>query len=214
MKEKTLSLLVIISCSIILIQLLIYKTLVVNTVSYSIELWINTILPTLFPFFIISDILIEYQITNYIPKIVKKLFCRFFNVSEYGISIFFLSTLSGFPSNARNTKKYYDEKLITTEEANKILTFTHFSNPLFILSTISVFFLHNQKYGYIILISHYLGNIILGYINRNKYTPNPKHYTKPNKKSQNFGSILTKSIISSINTILLIFGTLTCFLIV
>ena len=214
MKEKIINLLVVTTSIIILLELLIYKNLVVTTVAYSLELWINTILPTLFPFFIISDILIEYQVTKYIPKKIKKTFCNIFNISEYGISIFFLSLLAGFPSNARNTKKYYENNLISINEANRILSFTHFSNPLFILSTVAIFFFNNKKYGYIILISHYLGNIIIGLLTRKNNNSNLNHYTKPKEKSQKFASIFTKSIKSWINTILLIFGTLTCFLIV
>ena len=214
MKKNILNLLVISSCIIILIELLIYKTLVVNTVIFSINLWINTIIPSLFPFFIISDILIQYNVTNYIPKHIKNFFCKLFEVSEYSIGIFFLSLLSGFPSNARNTRNYYENGYISLDEANHILSFTHFSNPLFILSTVAIFFFHHEEYGLIILLSHYLSNIIIGIISRKKITTNLNNYTKPKKKSQNFGYILTNSISSSINTILLIFGTLTSFLII
>ena len=214
MKKNILNLLVIGSCIIIIIALLNNKQLIVSTVIYSLDLWINTIIPSLFPFFVISDILIKYNITNYIPNFIKNIFCKLFKVSEYSIGIFFLSMISGFPSNARNTKQYYEEGYISLDEANHILSFTHFSNPLFILSTVAVFFLHHEEYGIVILLSHYLSNIVLGIISRRNLTSNLNHYTKPNKKSQNFGLVLTKAISSSMDTILLIFGTLTCFLII
>ena len=214
MKNKILNFLVVISCITIFVELILYKSLVITTVSYALELWINTILPSLFPFFVISDILIKYNVTNYIPKIFKNFFCKLFKVSEYSIGIFFLSMLSGFPSNARNTRKYYEEGYISLDEANHILSFTHFSNPIFILSTVAVFFFHHEEYGIIILISHYISNIVIGIISRRDLNTNLNHYTKGNKKSQNFGYVLTNAISSSINTILLIFGTLTCFLIV
>ena len=214
MKKNILNLLVISSCIIIIIALLNNKQLIVSTVIYSLDLWINTIIPSLFPFFVISDILIKYNITNYIPNFIKNIFCKLFKVSEYSIGIFFLSMISGFPSNARNTKQYYEEGYISLDEANHILSFTHFSNPLFILSTVAVFFLHHEEYGIVILLSHYLSNIVLGIISRRNLTSNLNHYTKPNKKSQNFGLVLTKAISSSMDTILLIFGTLTCFLII
>jgi len=197
-----------------LLEIILNKILVSDTILYSIELWSTTILPSLFPFFILSDILIKYNITDYIPKWIKNIFYKLFKLSKYSLSIFFLSLISGFPSNARNTKQYYQNKLITKEEASNILAFTHFSNPIFILSTISVFFLHNALYGKIILISHYIGNIIIGLIFRNKNNyPTKINYTKDNIKSQNFSIVLTNAITSSIDTLLLIFGTLTCFLI-
>lgn len=213
MKIKIYNIIIIISSIIILLELLLNKTLIFNTISYSLNIWVASIIPSLFPFFIISDILISYNITNYIPKFIKKIFTKLFNTNDNIITIFFLSLLSGFPSNARNTRKLYDLNLITLEEANYALMFTHFSNPLFILGTVSVFFLKNEKYGIIILISHYLSNILVGLLFRNKHSKPKNNYTIPNKKSQNFPKVLTSSIKSTIDTLLLILGTLTCFLI-
>ena len=213
MKNKIYDLIIIISSIIILLELLLNKTLVFNTISYSLNIWVTSIIPSLFPFFIISDILINYNITNYIPKFIKKTFNYLFNVNDNTITIFFLSLLSGFPSNARNTRKLYDLGLITEEEASHALMFTHFSNPLFILGTVSVFFLKNEEFGIIILISHYLSNIIVGLIFRNLHSKSNTNYTILNKKSQNFPSVLTNSIKTSIDTLLLILGTLTCFLV-
>ena len=118
--------------------MLLNSKIIILSVGNSLEVWKNNLFPTLFPFFIISDILINFQITDYIPRFIKHIFKYLFNISEYGVSIFFLSMLSGFPSNARNTRKYFDAGLISLEEANHILTFTHFSNPIFILSTIDL----------------------------------------------------------------------------
>ena len=166
MKQKIFNWLIILTFSILFTEILFNKKLVFDTISYSLNIWVNTLIPSMFPCFIITDILINYQITNYIPKFIKKYFCKLFNVNEQIISIFFLSLLSGFPSNARNTKSLYQQKLITAKEATHALTFTHFANPLFVLSTIAVIFLKNGHYGYLILISHYLGNLIIGITTR------------------------------------------------
>lgn len=213
MKQKIFNGLIILSFFVLFFEVLFHKTLVFDTISYSLNIWINTLIPSMFPFFIISDILINYQIINYIPKFIKKYFCKIFKVGEQTISIFFLSLFSGFPSSARNIKTLYDQNLITKEEASHALAFTHFANPLFVLSTIAVLFLNNEKYGYIILISHYLGNIIIGILSRNLYTNNNSNYKPIINKNPNFSNTLIKAIKSSIDTLLLILGTLTCFLI-
>ena len=213
MKKKIINIVVIISCIIVLIELLLNKILVFDTISYSLETWINSILPSLFPFFIISDILINYNITNYIPKSIRHIFTKLFNVSDNVITIFFLSLLSGFPSNARNTKTMYEMNLITKEEASHALIFTHFSNPLFILGTLAVFFLKNETIGYIILVAHYSSNIILGILTRKYNTISNIDYTLVQGKSQNFPPVFITAIKSSLDTLLTIFGTLTCFVV-
>lgn len=212
MKNKIINITVILICIITLIELLLNKTLVFNTISYSMNIWVNSIIPSLFPFFIISDILINYNITKYIPNPIKKTLKKLFNISDNSITIFFLSLLSGFPSNARNTKTMYEMNLISKNEANHTLIFTHFSNPLFILGTLSIFFLHNETYGYIILISHYIGNIVLGILTRkHSYKDNTITYV-PNI-NKNFPKIMINAIKNSIDTLLTILGTLTCFLV-
>ena len=143
MKTKILNIIIIILSIISLIELLINKSTIFNTISYSMNLWISSIIPSLFPFFIISDILIQYNITDYIPNPIRKIFKKLFNVSDNSVTIFFLSLLSGFPSSARNIRTMYDMNLINEKDASHTLIFTHFSNPLFILGTISVFFFKN-----------------------------------------------------------------------
>lgn len=213
MKQKIFNGLIILAFLVLFFEVLFNKVLIFDTISYSLDIWVNNLIPSMFPFFIISDVLINYQITNYIPKFIKKSFGKIFNVSEQVISIFFLSLFSGFPSNARNTKTLYQQKLLTTEEASHALIFTHFANPLFVLSTVAVLFLHNEQYGYLILGSHYLGNIIIGIIFRNFYSNNNINYKPIIKKSQSFSNTLIRAIKSSVDTLLLILGTLTCFLI-
>lgn len=215
MKNKIFNLIIIISFIILLFSILINKQLVFETIHYSLNIWVNTLIPSMFPFFVISDILINYNITEYIPKFITNTFSKLFNISSTSTTIFFLSLISGFPSSARNIKNYYQKGLISLSEANHILLFTHFSNPIFILSTIAIFFLNNELYGYIILISHYLGNFLIGIFLRNKSTiTNIKNYTESPSICQNFSKTLITSIKSSIDTLLLILGTLTSFLIV
>jgi len=214
MKNKIFNLIIIISFIILLFTILINKQLTFETIQYSLNIWVNTLIPSMFPFFIISDILINYNLINYIPKFIKKFFSSLFNISPISTTCFLLSLISGFPASARNIKNYLNKGLLTIEEANHILLFTHFSNPMFILSTIAIFFLNNELYGYIILISHYLGNFIIGILLKNKSTITTKNYTENYNICQNFSKTLITSIKSSIDTLLLILGTLTSFLII
>lgn len=214
MKEKILNIAIITLSIISLIELLINKSTIFNTISYSMNLWISSIIPSLFPFFIISDILIQYNITDYIPNPIRKIFKKLFNVSDNSITIFFLSLLSGFPSSARNIRTMYDMNLINEKEASHTLIFTHFSNPLFILGTVSVFFFKNETLGLIILIAHYLSNIILGIITRNYNTISIIDKKQTNVLQKNFPKVFISAIKNAIDNLLTILGTLTCFLII
>ena len=197
---------------IFFILLILNKTLISNTIISSFYVWFYTLVPSMLPMFIISDILINYEFTNYIPKFVVNGISKLFNISKNGTLVFLISLISGFPANALTIKGAYNKMMLTKNECEHLLYFCNFSNPLFILNTVGVLYLKNNIYGYIILFSHVISNVLIGIILRNKNTINC-NYTKHNIKSQSFGNILSESIKKSINALLIISGTICLFLI-
>ena len=213
MKTKYKNIIIIICSLFFLVNLIIYRNLVFDTVVFSLNIWITSLLPALFPFFIVSDILINYDVIKYFPKVIRNSIKYLFNVSDNGLVIILLSMLSGFPSNARNIKNMYLDKKITKEEGEHLLYFTHFSNPMFILGTIPLI-LNSNKISKYILISHYLANIILGICLRKYNRVNDSNNSNYKEDKHNFGLVLTTSIRKSLDSVLSILGTLTVFLII
>lgn len=213
MKTKYKNIIIIICSLFFLVNLIIYRNLVFDTVGFSLNIWITSLLPALFPFFIVSDILINYDVIKYFPKVIRNSIKYLFNVSDNGLVIILLSMLSGFPSNARNIKNMYLDKKITKEEGEHLLYFTHFSNPMFILGTIPLI-LNSNKISKYILISHYFANIILGICLRKYNRVNDSNNSNYKEDKHNFGLVLTTSIRKSLDSVLGILGTLTVFLII
>ena len=211
MKNKLFNIIVIISTLFMLYQIIVKKSLVNYSVNYALNIWVNNLIPSLFPFFIISDILINYNFTSYVPKIFKKMCKYLFNITDNMVTILVLSIISGFPSNARNTRTLYDNNLITLDEANHILIFSHFSNPLFILTTVSIFFFNDNQIGIILLISHYFSNFILGILFRNYFHHSDIDSSKYSKNI-NFGTVIIEATKKAVDTILLICGIVTVFM--
>lgn len=199
--------------------MLINSNIIVTAVNTSFSLWKNKLFPTLFPFLLFSNLLINYGFIEIISEIFKPFMNKFFKVSGKSSFIFFMSMISGIPSNAKYIELLLNKNLISTSEANKILMYTHFNNPLFIIFTIGTL-LHSIKLGIIILISHYLGNFIIGLLvrNINKTNINEEISLKNIKKSLDnhisFGKTLKNGILDSINTMLLILGVITFFMII
>lgn len=226
MKQKIISILIMSFLLFIAIEILTESKDILDTVAYSFSIWKNNLFPSLFPFFVLSEILINYGFIELVGELFKPIMNRLFKVSGTSAFIFIMSLISGFPSNARYTRNLYEQELINEAEATKILTFTHFSNPLFILGTISLLFLNNKRAGLIVLISHYISNIIIGIIIRNKlYVTKQKEkfslkcaiskmHNKRIQNNQPLGTIISNSLINSINSLLLILGVVTMFLII
>ena len=178
---------------------------VVESVKFSFEVWKNNIFPSILPFFIISSLLINYGFINIAEYIFRPLM-YIFGINSNVSFAFIMSMLSGFPSSSKYIKELYKNNLITEIDASKALMFTHFSNPLFILGTIST--LLNKKIAIFILVIHYIPNIIIGILFRNYHNTYTKATIKPSNISKELGYILTNSIKDSIDILLLILGSI------
>lgn len=212
--KKYSNLIIVIITFIILILIFLNKELVSTTTINSFNIWFNTLVPSMFPMFILSDILINYNFIEFIPKKITHFISKLFNISNNAVLTIFISLISGFPTNAATIKKAYDLKLISLNEASHLLLFTHFANPLFILQTVGTFYLHNNSYGTIILISHISSSILLGILFRKRNTPTNNNYIPSKNNCQSLPNILSESIKKSINTLLIVSATVTSFLII
>ena len=136
MKQKIISILIMSFLLFIAIEILTESKEILDTVAYSFSIWKNNLFPSLFPFFVLSEILINYGFIELVGELFKPIMNRLFKVSGTSAFIFIMSLISGFPSNARYTRNLYEQGLINEAEATKILTFTHFSNPPIIITVL------------------------------------------------------------------------------
>lgn len=209
----------------IMFEILSSSTSIMETVGFSFGIWKNNIFPSLFPFFVLSEILVNYGFIELVGEVFKPVMNKVFKMRGVCSFVFIMSLFSGFPSNSKYVRELYLNGLINEYEGSKLLTFTHFSNPLFILGTISVLFLNNKEVGLLILICHYLGNIIVGLIFRNYYVSDESSsfsfkrgilemHKKRISNNKSFGGVVSSAVINGINTLLLVFGVVTVFLVI
>jgi len=222
MKTKLKSVFIIIFLILVLTSILSYPEDTIESVLFAVNIWMYNVFPSLFPFFILSDLLVNYGLIELLSELFKN-FMRLFGLTGECAFPFFGSIISGFPSGSKYTKQLLDDNIISIEEANHLIMFTHFSNPLFIIGTIGSILLNNKKIGIIILISHILGNVIVGLIFRKrnyikKEKISIKHaLSKMHKKrisnKNNFITILSNSIYNTIDLLILLLGIIIVFLI-
>lgn len=224
MKKRLYSLTIICTILILIVNIFTKSSRLTGIITFSVNLFIKNIFPSLFPMFIISSILIEIDIPKVLGNIFKKPMRILFKTKGEGAFIFFMSMLTGFPSSAKYLNDLMDKGMLNNKECEKILMFTFFSNPLFIVNTVGNIFFNSTFIGFIILICHTLGNIVVGLIFRNYNSSLPI-----NDNSNNFNSlrylnnkinecnifkVLFKSIRSSLEVLINIFGIVTFFLII
>lgn len=214
MNKKYLNIFISIIIFIFLFEIFDHSNIIINTIYKSTSIWFYNIVPTILPIYIIVDLLINYNTIEYLSNIFGKFMEKFFKLKKETSFVFLLSIISGFPSNSKYIKSLLDDNIINNKEANKLLMFTHFSNPLFIIETIGVTFLNNKRIGILILVVHYLTNLIIGFINRNYYVNLKVQKVQSKKNRTSFINSLTNSIYNTIKILFLLYGIITIFMII
>lgn len=213
-----------------IIMLIIYSKSNIIAVKQGLELWVNNVVPSLFPFFIATEILVNTNIISVLGKILEKPFSKIFNAPGEGAFALVMGMICGYPSGAKIVTDLKSKGLLTLEEAERLVAFTNNSGPLFILGTVGISLLGNSHIGVILLISHFISCIIVGIVFRNwkSIAKGTEHlaiyengeplgiYNKNEKlelsqASKNFGEILSSAIRNSISTILNIGGFIVLF---
>lgn len=184
---------------------------IIESIRLSFKICINNLFPTLIPFMLLSNILINYDFIYDISYILSPLMKKF-KVNKNCAFAFVMSILSGTPSNSVYLLDLYKNNLININDLKKCLNFCHFNNPIFILGTVGYTFLHDKRLGLIILISHYISSFMIGFLGKSDSKNTYAEINSKNKK--NFVSVLKESINSTIDTLLLILGIITTFLII
>lgn len=165
-----------------------------GSVSNTGYLFLNNVLPNILPMFIISKLLINYNLPYYLSLVTH---CPY----SY---IFMSSLLCGSPSSAIIAKDMLDKGIIDTENANVYIMCSFFLNPLFLSSMLGTFL--TRKTTILIIMSSYLSNIILYLLLRKK-----GHIKIVKTKEERFIKVFIESINASTSVLTMIFMTMIVF---
>lgn len=100
------------------------------------KLWANNVVPSLFPFFIATNLLSHTNVIKHISKYCNKIMRPLFNVPGESAYAFIIGLISGYPVGAKIVTDLRNNNLCTKDEGERMLCFTNNSGPLFIIGTV------------------------------------------------------------------------------
>lgn len=189
-------------------------------------LWFNSVLPSLLPFIITTNLLSGLKVINIFGVLFEPFMIPLFGINGNGSFPFAVGLSSGYPLGAKVVCDLRSENLITKTEGQRLLSFVNNSGPLFILGAVASSLLNSIKAGYFILFIHFASAIINGMIFkyygrsednarslRNKKTSLKEALNSIEQalKEKGFSSILSESLMNSITTVLNIGGFIILF---
>ena len=108
-------------------------------------LWFQTVLPTLLPFAIISNLLIATNGMHFISQYISKAFHKFFHVSSSGSYAVLIGFLCGYPMGAKTIADLVRSHHISKEEGQYLLSFCNNTSPMFIIGYLVLQNFQDQK---------------------------------------------------------------------
>ena len=215
------------------ICLVIFSNTNLTATKNGLLLWVNSVVPALFPFFIATELLSYTNIVQKFERLLTPIMRPLFNVPGAGAYAFIMGIISGYPIGAKIVTHFRENNICTKEECERLLSFTNNSGPLFIIGTVGLSMFFNSEIGILLFITHFLGCITVGILFRfwkNKsYKTNFENRKKLHSSSDikfnstssrntasfsNLGEIISKSITSAISSILMIGGFVVLFSVV
>lgn len=114
--------------------ILLYPDICLNYSLNGLNLWFQKMIPALFPFMVLSGIMIRMDLAGPCVRFLMPILGRLFHTSPaciYGILVGFLC---GFPMGAHTAAQLYESRQISKDEASFLLAFCNNIGPVYFLS--------------------------------------------------------------------------------
>lgn len=140
---------------------IIYPDRYINICFQGLSLWAECVLPSLFPFAVLSLLAACSGVMERASLPLKRV-TSLFNLPPTAAACFLISVFSGYPTGAKTVQQLYSLGSITKSDAEKMSYFCSTSGPMFLIGTIGVKGYGDQMLGIYILLAHIFSVLIVG----------------------------------------------------
>ncbi|MDP4152316.1 MAG: sporulation protein [Bacillota bacterium] len=152
--------------TVFLVGLLIFPKPVSAVVIDTLAVCGNVILPSLFPFFVLSSMIITSGFAAKIGPVFSGFMKHVFGLPGCSGIAFFLGILSGYPVGANTAISLYQSGQCTKNEAERLLAFCNNTGPAFILGTVGAGIWKDVRVGILLYTCQTIASVITGVIFR------------------------------------------------
>lgn len=146
--------------------LVLYPAQSMEAAREGLQLCANVIIPSLFPFFVLSSLVVELGMARYLGRVLEGLMWPLFRVPGAGASALVLGFVGGYPVGARTTISLYEKGLVSRTEAQRMLAFCNNSGPAFILGVVGAGVFGSGKIGLLLYLAHMCASLCVGLLFR------------------------------------------------
>lgn len=148
------------------LMLVLYPARALEAAKDGMDLFFRVVFPSLFPFFVLSDIMLGLGVVHFIGVLFTPLMRPLFNVPGEGAFALSMGLAAGYPMDAVITARFRRQNMCTRVEGERLLAFTNTADPLFIWGAVAAGMFAMPGIGHVMALAHYLGALAVGLLFR------------------------------------------------
>ena len=133
---------------------------------HGLTLCFNVIIPSLFPFFVLSSLVVDLGLAAYLGRALEGLMRPLFRVGGSCAAALALGFIGGYPVGARTALQLYQQGLCSKPEAERLLAFCNNSGPAFILGVVGAGVFGDGRVGLLLYCTHAAASLLVGLLFR------------------------------------------------
>ena len=128
----------------------------------SLEICATRLIPSLFLFIALTGTITSTRIADFIGRLFCRPFVWLFGIPPAGVCAFILGSVGGFPIGAVTAKRLYDDRLLTRDEAARLIAFSSNAGMAFCVGGIGVSLYGSAAVGWQIYLCSLISAVIIG----------------------------------------------------
>ncbi|MCI2105139.1 MAG: sporulation protein [Intestinimonas sp.] len=138
----------------------------------------NVIIPSLFPFFVLSALVVNLGLADYLGRGLEHVMGPLFRLPGACASAVALGFIGGYPVGARTALSLYEKGLCSRSEAERLLAFCNNSGPAFILGVVGAGVFASNRIGILLYLAHAAASLCIGLLFRFYHSGDRKRGTR------------------------------------
>lgn len=148
------------------VGLIIYPQTAALGMKEGIKMSLTVIIPSLFPFLVLSSFVIQSGLSLRAGKLLGKVTNKLFNLPGAAGSAIVMSFMGGYPIGAQMTAELLKQNSITRGQAQRMILFCVNCGPAFVISAVGSAMLGSKRAGVILFTSLTLSAVLVGFMSR------------------------------------------------
>jgi sporulation integral membrane protein YlbJ len=197
------------------LEIIFIPKLCIEAALLGVNLFIKKVFPSLFPFLVVTGVMMGYNGVEVYSKAFGKILCKPLRLPIQCTFALVVSILCGYPLGAKYSCELYEQGLIDLKTCQRLISIATNTSPLFAIGAVGISMLGSSYIGYLLLIANYISCFFMGLILPvHQYVPHNSQALVKKIEYKNIGSIIKDTIDSAIKTSLSVGGYVIIFCVI